>query len=145
MGTLDYHAMKPQRGLVMLRIIWGAMLAWEGMFAAVMLLVHPAQATGHPATGILVCVALAGMAVSIPITYLVRTMILRRAASKSGDGTVAATARATASIIFWSGCEGVCFFALTCLLITSRVWPFLAIAAVPVTLQVLTFPRSPQA
>ena len=128
--------------LRVLRIIWAALLMGQLMFLAViMLVIWPNDPDREPLPPeqrnvflIVLGVMLLGM---LPASYLIRRSLYGQ---PTGDGGIAPERYATGNIIFWAMSEGVGLFALVCMLLDRKPWPFLAIALVAMANQAINFP-----
>src|SRR5207237_600418 len=129
----------PQRNpLLVIRIIWLAMMMGELIFLAVILLVIlPHRGEAAQPNAILVYANVILLLTSVPITFIIRRSIFARSGVNGG---IPAGPYLTGNIIFWAGCEGVCFFALVIAIITGALWPTILIAAIALSLQAITFP-----
>jgi hypothetical protein len=96
--------------------------------------VVPHQNQTQPIFGI---VALIMLATVVPVTFLIRTFHLRRAANGSGP----ASGVQTGNIIFWAGCEGVSFASMIFAVLTSWSAPLICAIAIAMALQAMTFPQ----
>jgi hypothetical protein len=81
----------------------------------------------HP---ILDYVSLGLMVTILPVTFLVRTILLRQ------EGNAM-----RAYVVFWAGCEGLCFSALLFTVLSSCSWALELSMIVPLLLHLLTFPK----
>ena len=122
----------------MLRIIWGALLMGQIMFLAVVLTIGPKQEKPDPSmSNVLLYAAVAMLATTVPIAFVVRSIIYRKGQTDAG---VEAGAYATGNIIFWAMCEGCGFFGLVGGLLNQGRGPHLFVAAVAIALIVVNFP-----
>jgi hypothetical protein len=121
-----------------LRIIWAALLLGQFAFLGLILSgLIPQQ--GHPQP-IFGYVDLAMLATLVPIMFLIRTFILGRARA---DGIFSPRAFLGANIVFWAGCESVCFASLVFVIVGGWNGPIIVCVGASLALQILTFPRSP--
>src|SRR3954464_8828123 len=107
---------QPSNPLLVVRIIWFAMMMGELLFLAVILFVIlPARGAAVQPNRILVFANVVLLLTSVPTTFMIRRLIFARAAV---NGEIPAGPYLTGNIVFWAGCEGVCFFALVIAIIT---------------------------
>jgi hypothetical protein len=120
-----------------IRIIWFAMLMGELMFLGVVAFaILPNHGPPQPQP-ILVWSNVFMLIAIVPATFIIRATLFRKAAI---NGQVPAGPFVTGNIIFWAGCEGVCFFAIVVGVVTGSLWPTILVAAVALALQAITFP-----
>jgi hypothetical protein len=134
-----FDQIPPAKALMTLRIIWFALLMGQVMFFLVLelVLLPQRQPPEHP-NKLLPLVSVVMLLSVVPVTFIVRTVILSRA--RGEDGAVPLPVYATGNILFWAGCEGVSMFALVVMLLNVSIWPTIVVAGIAVALQVLTFP-----
>jgi hypothetical protein len=131
----------PEQSLMILRIIWAALLMGQLAFlVALVVVILPGQHSAHPQP-ILFWIDLAMLLTIVPVTFLIRMMIFRRAETESG---IPASAYTTGNIIFWAGCEGVSFAGLVFAVLNGSLWPTIVIVVIAVALQLMTFPTGGQ-
>ena len=127
----------PQRALMTLRIIWFTLMLSPIAFLAVIKLgAFPIREQVEPQP-LFFWIDLGMFLIIVPITYLVRYLIFRRA---SVEGRIPAASFTTGNIIFWAGCEGIAFASLALAQLNGSLWPTIVIAVGAMALQALTFP-----
>ena len=129
----------PGKTLLVARIIWFALMMGELLFLGVttfVILPNHGPAKPQPQT-ILVWSSIFMAVAIIPVTFLIRSAMFRRSAV---NGAVPAGPFVTGNIIFWAGCEGVCFFATVVATVNGSLWPTIVVAVIALSLQALTFP-----
>jgi hypothetical protein len=126
----------PRAQLTVLRIIWMALLLGPLVFFGVIVsgVMAPPQTTPQP---VLVWVNLVMLLTFVPVAFVVRTVLFRRA---EVEGGIPIAAYSNGSIIFWAGCEGVSFLGLVIAHLNGSLWPTIVISGIAMGLQVLTFP-----
>src|SRR5688500_7206503 len=113
--------------LMTLRIIWAALIMGLVMFAGVVLVIGPNRPPQDPSMPrLLLYMAIALAAISVPIGFIIRTIIWNK--GRGDDGLIAAGHYATGNIIFWATCEGPAFFALVGALLNGGRGPHLIVA-----------------
>jgi hypothetical protein len=134
---MDPANVPPVKTLMTIRIIWFALLMGELMFLAVttfVILPHHGPPQPQP---ILVWSSIFMLLSIVPVTFTIRAATFRRSAI---NGAVPAGPFVVGNIIFWAGCEGVCFFATVVAVVTGTLWPTIIVAVIALALQALTFP-----
>lgn len=137
--TNPHQAAVPTAALRVLQIIWAALLL--GVVALFIVDVNvgiPNHKKTQPPQPTLTMVSFIMGAVVLPVVFAIRLRIFNR--SRLERGTLTLTAYQTGNIIFWSGCEGVSYFALVVALVNGTLWPTIVAAAIASGLQFLTFP-----
>ena len=130
----------PEKSLVTLRIIWAALLFGELLLMAVMFLqVLPKQATIANPQPVFSWVSLGMLVTIVPAAFLLRTLFFSRARQSNPIKTGMIV---TGSIIFWAGCEVVGYFAIVAMMLNGSAMPTILYAAVAMSCQLATFPRS---
>jgi hypothetical protein len=134
--------------ILVLRIIWAALIFGGVVFTALVAFVLIPNRTVDRPQPILTTVSFVMTFVVMPVTFLVRRGILKRA-SPTATGVDVSTgplapmaAYSTGNILFWAGCEGVAFFAAVVAMLNANVWPTIVNVAVAVACQLITFPTA---
>jgi hypothetical protein len=129
----------PQQALMTIRIIWAALILGQLGFAGVTgVIISQPNAHAAPPVPILPVICFLMLATVIPITFIVRTLMLR--AARAAYGMVPPARYASASLVFWAGCEGVSFFGLITALVNRTFWPSIVVVAVALACQALMMP-----
>jgi hypothetical protein len=121
-------------------IIWAALIMGELMFLMVLVrIVLPGQQGKKivPREN-LAWICFAMCAISIPIGFFFRMMILGRSQREKGEITLAAYS--AGNIIFWAACEGVGYFSLVVAMMSGTLWPTEVALGIAMGMQVLTCP-----
>ena len=130
----------PEKQLLVLRIIWGALLFGECLFLTVALLVIiPKQPKPNQPQAILQWLSLGMAATIIPAVFMFRLLLLNKARE---IGAVNTQTTSSANIIFWAGCEGVAFFGIVAAIINASAWPTFICPAAAILCQLGTFPKA---
>jgi hypothetical protein len=136
--SFSNDAPSPPNALLAQRIIWAALLLGPILFMLVLVrVILPNRQQPPQPQPVLVWSNIIWFLIIVPITFIFRTVTLRRA---SVDGRVPAAALATGNIIFWAGCEGSAFFGLIVAMLTGSLSPAIITVAIALSLQALTFP-----
>src|SRR5690348_106975 len=105
--TMASTNIPPGKTLMVARIIWLALMMGELMFLGITtFVILPNHVPAQPQP-VLIWASIFMAVVVIPMTFLFRAAAFRRSAV---NGAVPAGPFVTGNIIFWAGCEGVCFF-----------------------------------
>jgi hypothetical protein len=137
MNPADPNSVPAAKTLMTIRIIWFAMLMGELMFLGIVAFVILPNHGPPQLQPILVWVNVIMLLTIVPATFAIRAATFRRTAI---NGAVPAGPFVTGNIIFWAGCEGVCFFAVVIAVMTGSLWPTILVAVIALSLQALTFP-----
>ncbi|HEX7009144.1 MAG TPA: hypothetical protein VF184_04125 [Phycisphaeraceae bacterium] len=129
----------PQQALLILRIIWAAMLAGEGIFLAVIIgLLSASQFVPndslHP---LLAYIALGLLAVAVPAGYFARMQTYK---ANWREHAVAPLGYMRGNIMLLAMLEGAAMFSLVAVLLTGRYVPEAIGAFVAMAVQVVNFP-----
>jgi hypothetical protein len=117
------------------RIIWGALLLGQCGFLTMILtsaIPPPPQRNQNLPHPLVDYLPLAMLLTEVPALYAVRLFLLRRGTRRAVE---------TGNLIFWAGCDGVCFSAMIFAYIGSWSAPLAVSVAIALALQLLTFPR----
>lgn len=130
----------PEKSLVVLRIIWGALLMGQLCFLVVLIMLFTQRVMpfGHLPQPTLTWISVALLVVMVPVGALLRWNTFRRA--RTPEGTLPPAAYASGSILFWACCEGVTFFALIVVMVNASFWPTILVAAASMAIQLVAFP-----
>jgi hypothetical protein len=128
--------------MLRLWIIWSAVLMGQAMFLAMLVLVIlPQRTQTNPPVPALQWVDLGMLVTVVPIAFLVRASLFRRARNESETNPML---YATGNLVFWAACESVAFLGLVAAVVNGSLKPTMFVVAIAVGLQVLAFPRPPQ-
>jgi hypothetical protein len=120
------------RVILTLRTIWGALLAGQVIF--LVMIVSGAIVQQHRSQPIFDIVAPMYLLLVVPIAFVIRTLLLRGAAS-------APKLKQLGHLVFWAACESTSFMAMVFAVVGSWAWPLIVCVIVAMLLQVVTFPR----
>lgn len=136
--SVNLNSLPPAKALMTMRIIWLALLLGPILFMGVIVLVILPQSrqTTQPQP-ILTWVSFALLAMTVPVAFVIRGIILRR--SRIED-RIPTSAYSAANIIFWAASEGCALFALVVVMLNRSLWPTIVVAAIALCLQAITFP-----
>jgi len=139
MSQTNLSDLTPRRALMTMRIIWLALIMGQLVFLAVIILVILPNNRSRAVTPqpLLFWVNAGMLATFVPAAFVVRSIIFRQ---KETQGGIPVGAYATGNIIFWAACEGVSMFGLVVAVLNGSLWPTIAIVAIALGLQALTFP-----
>jgi hypothetical protein len=117
--------------------MWFALILGQVAFGVVIAaIILPSHPPVRPQP-VMVLVNLLMLVTEVPVMFVVRMMIFRRGMV---DGRIRPAAFARGNMVFWAGCEAVSFFGLIIVILTGSWWPTIAIVAVALGLQAITFP-----
>jgi hypothetical protein len=127
---------KPNLGnIIVLRIIWFALIQGQVISLLVFLFAVPKQQ--HPPQPVLSVVAVVMLFTVIPATFVIRRL-LQNGISPDGSRILPNIGQ----LIFWAGCESVCFSAMIFGFVSTWTIPLCVCMGVALALQIITFPRA---
>ena len=130
--------LSPRGRLAAMRIIWLSLLLGPILFMVVIILVvlPHARPPANPVPALKwVCFAI--LATVVPVAFVIRMLIHRRARTMAG---VTPQAYVSGNIVFWAACEGCALFALIVAMLNASLWPTIVATAIALSFQALTFP-----
>lgn len=134
----NLNNLPPGRALLTMRVMWLALLLGPILFMGVIIVVilPGAKKPVHPQP-ILAWVSIALLVTTVPVAFMIRALILRRARTESG---IPPAAYSTGNIVFWASCEACAFFGLIVAMLNVSLWPTIVVIAIALSLQAITFP-----